>query len=445
MENCKHIKLDHYKTLETALKTLNNIQNNKTHRCMDCNSCLYLFFCIDCNFLGCSKNEHYRTHYKNTNHSFAYNTDKDCIYCFVCENYAKRQNTKKLNNFRHDRADIISDINQNSKQDNTKTENSPKTIAPDSQGETYGQPLGSNTTTVLLAKLSDKAYKVFPCVMIKGFANLGNTCYLNSLLSILIYSDEFKDYFLGNKHCIASCWEENCILCGFKEIYSDIYSKQQGVTFHNFLFRLTKKDPYFLGSKQHDVHELFIHIAELIHNSNKELKCVCLMHTTFFGINYVNYTCVSCNFAYQREEEYFNLSLQLSDSMNTSLQNFFDYEIINDLKCEKCNINTDFSRKCEIKVLPKLLCLHVKRFKCEDKRITKIADLIYNDNSLKLNDKCYYLYGFIVHEGDLNKGHYVSYIRIEDTFKCFDDEKIKDATVNDIQKNKSYIVFYRQI
>lgn len=450
VETCPHIKIDNIKTLQTALANIPNAHHS--YKCSTCQSCLYLLFCIHCNYIGCAKNKHARSHYKETGHAFAYNTDKGYLYCYSCEDYIKNYCLKNLINH-HSRSTHKKPENTNAPEDSPKhstqdTEGNDKLQQSLVRSELHhyqGLLLNAGEGSQILYKLSEKVYKKYPCVIIKGFGNLGNTCYLNSLMAVLIYSNEFRDYFLGNKHCIASCWVENCMLCGFKEIYTDLYSKLPGITFHNFIYRLIKKDPYFIGSKQHDVHELFIHLADLIHKEGTSDKCNCLMHGTFFGINSITFICQSCNYTFHREEEYFDLSLQINVNVSSSVKKFFDGEIVGDIKCEQCGTNSSFERKYEIKRLPKLLCLHIKRFEFKNNRITKIMDLIENDSTILLGDKHFYLYGFIVHEGDINNGHYKSYIRIKNKFRCFDDENIKKATSKDIQKNASYLMFYRQM
>lgn len=452
MNSCPHIKLENLKVLQSALKEFYGDKKDEKFECNKCNSSLYLLFCAHCFQIGCTRNKHNRMHFQEKNHFLAYNIEKRHLFCYSCEDYIRRHDLKNLYYYE-------SHLNLESKSGDKRTESLDNSIFTseffnDSNKNQLRSSIRSgsqnflfkpNTDSVLLDKLNDKIYKKYPCIIIKGFGNLGNTCYINSLLSILIYSDEFKNYFLGNKHCISSCWEENCILCGFKEIYTDLYSKLPGITFHNFFYRLIRKDSYFLGSKQQDVHELFIHLADLIHKTGDSVGCKCLMHSIFYGMNKIHFSCLACNQRFIKQEEFFDLSLQITESVSTSLKKFFDSEIVTNLNCDKCGVNAQFDRKYEASILPKLLCLHIKRFEFKNGRITKITDVIHNDNIILLGSTYFYLYGFIVHEGDINSGHYLSYVRINNKFKCFNDENIRNVKARDVQVNSSYLLFYRKI
>lgn len=81
--------------------------------------------------------------------------------------------------------------------------------------------------------------------------------------------------------------------------------------------------------------------------------------------------------------------------------------------------------------LPRYLLLHIKRF---DDQFSKINNRISypalldiktegGDKQLLGNTR-YALMGLTVHQGTINAGHYIAYVKRRDKWYCFNDERI---------------------
>ncbi|KAM0685039.1 hypothetical protein COBT_003752, partial [Conglomerata obtusa] len=102
-----------------------------------------------------------------------------------------------------------------------------------------------------LYNLPDKIYKKLPCTVFKGATNLGNTCYINSLLQILLSIIEFKKEILKNEHnCING--NKNTIQNIFYDTILDMYSHTGSMMHSNLLYYLCKNDSSYKGSLQFD-------------------------------------------------------------------------------------------------------------------------------------------------------------------------------------------------
>jgi Ubiquitin C-terminal hydrolase len=114
--------------------------------------------------------------------------------------------------------------------------------------------------------------KASPITMlgVSGLVNLGNTCFMNTVLQCLLHTPMFSDLFLGDSilsfiHPLKQK-EKNLLALQMnalaKEMATNKTSKVIPTKFHkNFI----KKFPMFSGSEQHDCHECLSLILDSLH------------------------------------------------------------------------------------------------------------------------------------------------------------------------------------
>jgi len=56
----------------------------------------------------------------------------------------------------------------------------------------------------------------------------------------------------------------------------------------------------------------------------------------------------------------------------------------------------------------------------------------------------YNLIGIIVHTGQVNSGHYVSYSKRGDDWYLFDDENTRKVSAKDVSLKEAYILLYQK-
>ncbi|KAI4190901.1 MAG: hypothetical protein L6R41_000502 [Letrouitia leprolyta] len=174
------------------------------------------------------------------------------------------------------------------------------------------------------------------------------------------------------------------------------------------------------------------------------------VHELFEGTLTSETKCLTCENVSQRDETFLDLSVDLDQhsSVTSCLRKFSEEEMLcerNKFHCDRCGGLQEAEKRMKIKRLPRILALHLKRFKyTEDlQRLQKLFHRVVYPYHLRLfnttddaedPDRLYELYAVVVHiGGGPYHGHYVSIIKTEDRgWLLFDDELVEPV-------DKSYV------
>jgi ubiquitin carboxyl-terminal hydrolase 9/13 len=167
------------------------------------------------------------------------------------------------------------------------------------------------------------------------------------------------------------------------------------------------------------------------------------VHELFEGTLTSETRCLTCENTSQRDEPFIDLSVDLDQhsSVTSCLRKFSEEEMLcerNKFHCDKCGGLQEAEKRMKIKRLPRILALHLKRFKyTEDlRRLQKLFHRVVYPYYLRLfnttddaedPDRLYELYAVVVHiGGGPYHGHYVSIIKTQDRgWLLFDDEMVE--------------------
>eukprot|EP01060_Flectonema_neradi_P014124 TRINITY_DN20844_c0_g1_i1.p1 TRINITY_DN20844_c0_g1~~TRINITY_DN20844_c0_g1_i1.p1 ORF type:complete len:812 (+),score=204.78 TRINITY_DN20844_c0_g1_i1:39-2438(+) len=181
---------------------------------------------------------------------------------------------------------------------------------------------------------------------LKGLQNLGNTCFFNSVIQSVSNTP-------GMVEAIMKASSEGKIGSFTTATYAlilKLHSSTESVTaqLRMLLSELHRTGPQFAGYGQHDAHELTRFMSErveleYISNSKKSETgsdpTINPFYNTFHGILLSDVRCTTCGQTSNIEEPFYDISLALTRTIDSSLDLFFTDELLEGYKhpCKHCN------------------------------------------------------------------------------------------------------------
>ncbi|PVH76016.1 ubiquitin carboxyl-terminal hydrolase-like protein [Cadophora sp. DSE1049] len=332
---------------------------------------------------------------------------------------------------------------------------------------------------------------------IRGIYNMGATCYMNVILQSLMQNPLLRNFHLGDGHRSSECTRKNCVACAMDEMFQAFHAQPEtvGYSAHNMLacFWMSKRKAYeeLASNKEQDAHEFFQFLTEELHEINAnahrqaledgapspkrarpDSSCNCIVHQTFYGRTQSTITCQGCGEIRTSVQQFMDLSLGLDvlskkKSIKTtglSVKRCLEAEYKQAERCEyTChNCGTKEAKKLSsIKSLPNVLSLQLKRFKQSNGSASKIETKVsfplkldmypYTNRARGQDSKqnselargcTYELQSVVVHVGNLETGHYISYSRVGNQWFKFNDHNVTLASKSDVLNSEAFILFY---
>lgn len=283
----------------------------------------------------------------------------------------------------------------------------------------------------------------------KGFNNIGNTCYLNAGLQMLI-----QNKLLCN--LILKYSQQSPILKIIGNFINEYYSgSNQAITPIDIKRIVEEKQDLFCGYNQQDSTEFIVYLLNIIDEEIKKINPTSSGIEQIFGIQInsrIKCKLKSCLKLYNKCE-YNNILLLDIDLHCKSLDDAYrtfkssdKLETDNKYFCESCNDKRVASKRNEIKEWPQYLFVWLKRYSQVGRNIMKNSQPIKIDIEWRHQNS---LQGAVIHSGDLYGGHYV-YVGKQDDNKwyLFNDSsvsEIRSMEELDIHLSNAYWLCYKKI
>uniref|UniRef100_A0A8K9V8T1 Ubiquitin carboxyl-terminal hydrolase 8 n=1 Tax=Oncorhynchus mykiss TaxID=8022 RepID=A0A8K9V8T1_ONCMY len=320
-----------------------------------------------------------------------------------------------------------------------------------------------------------------------GLRNLGNTCYMNSILQCLCNTPAMVDYFnknlyqedinraniLGHRGEVA---EEFGVI--MKALWSGLY---KCISPRDFKVTIGKINESFSGQEQQDSQELLLFLMDGLHEDlNKcehynikeenddlddqraanqawtkhKLLNESVIVALFQGQFKSTVQCLTCHRKSRTFETFMYLTLPLASTNKCSLQDclklFSKEEKMTDQNkvfCRHCKALRDSVKKLEIWKVPPIILVHLKRFSYEGRWKQKLQttvdfplenlDLSQYVIGPRLGLKRYNLFGVSNHYGGLDGGHYTAYCKnaMKQRWYKFDDHEVSEISTSTVKSS----------
>ena len=326
--------------------------------------------------------------------------------------------------------------------------------------------------------------------MIKGIPNLGNTCFLNTCLQLLLQTPELEvndnDSEVATKNILEKHlwiewkkWKENSTDESFHSLFQTIryIADKKGFTL-------------FTGYVQNDLSEFLLFFMDTLHeyfkrprnmkingniqNETDKIAVDCykmLQDTyqneyseiidTFYGIYISKIYSLEKDLS-SKPESFFLLDLPIPHSTipnSISIYSCFDHYIspeymengwIDETTKQMKSVHKQIAFWC----FPKILVITLQRCQLQPNHISKKMDLIdFPITNLDLSKYVvgynarkyvYDLYGVVNHIGDVNGGHYTAFVLSEEKWYHCNDHIIENVIdPRQIITPMAYVLFYR--
>ena len=334
-----------------------------------------------------------------------------------------------------------------------------------------------------------------------GLKNLGNSCYMNTCLQILIHSQDFIKRLLSKKSLIN---KSHPISYYFYSLIEEMINSRES-SFEPSIFKKIisiqhPEFPEFRKYTQFDTQEFCRIILEDLNSELNEIKdkiaykelktsgkskIECdkeydklfrsressIIIDSFYGQIINIFICSKCKtktFSFQKildlpllipennDKDDINEIISLKDLLN----DYFKEDEKIKFKCENCNHKRKHEKEIKISQSPNILILSFQRIFFDDKKKKKNKRKIKFKEKLSIkeyiDEDCghgeeykYYLYGIACHAGDIDFGHYFAYIKINDKdWYEFNDSKVKyigDNIISESIFRDAYALFFKKI
>ncbi|GAA6048143.1 hypothetical protein JCM3770_003682 [Rhodotorula araucariae] len=308
-----------------------------------------------------------------------------------------------------------------------------------------------------------------------GLQNLGNTCFLNSALQVLLHTPPLVRYLESQAHTPANCAMVQkkgfCMTCAMKVLAKQSFTSGKRSYAPAIVVKHLKSIArHFRLGRQEDSHEFLRFFVDAMQASalfgknpklEQKVKETTFVHQLFGGRLRSRVHCLACGHNSDTFDSILDVSLDLAGGRATSLKDALENLVRKDklsgqnkYKCEKCKKLVNAEKNFTIDEAPLVLTVHLKRFTPTGRKLTyplKYPEQLklgpYMSSATADAGPSYRLYGLILHSGSgPHSGHYTAYVRAaDDKFYDMNDDFVSPAPGGGrapLGERNAYVLFY---
>uniref|UniRef100_A0A8C6FPG3 Ubiquitin carboxyl-terminal hydrolase n=1 Tax=Moschus moschiferus TaxID=68415 RepID=A0A8C6FPG3_MOSMO len=329
-----------------------------------------------------------------------------------------------------------------------------------------------------------------------GLRNLGNTCFMNSILQCLSNTRELRDYCLQRlylRDLSHGSRAHTALMEEFAKLIQTIWTSSPNdvVSPSEFKTQIQRYAPRFVGYNQQDAQEFLRFLLDGLHNEVNRVTArpksspENLDHLPddekgrqmwrkyleredsrigdlFVGQLKSSLTCTDCGYCSTVFDPFWDLSLPIAKrgypevTLMDCMRLFTKEDVLDgDEKptCCRCRARKRCIKKFSIQRFPKILVLHLKRFsesRIRTSKLTTFVNFPLRDLDLRefasenTNHAVYNLYAVSNHSGTTMGGHYTAYCRspVTGEWHTFNDSSVSPMSSSQARTSDAYLLFY---
>ncbi|XP_049273949.1 ubiquitin carboxyl-terminal hydrolase 36 isoform X2 [Rhipicephalus sanguineus] len=304
-----------------------------------------------------------------------------------------------------------------------------------------------------------------------GLINMGNTCFMNTVIQCLTYCPPLANYLLHqDDHCTKCKTLNFCMMCELQRHMKRALEKSGDTIKPLYIYqRLKAIAKHFQFGQQEDAHEFLRYVIDnlwkaALANYDGDVKLdpaskeTTVVNEIFGGYHRSQVTCMKCKEKSNTYDHFMDLILDIKNasSLETALEKFVEPELLqndNAYKCPRCNIKVMAQKRFTVHRAPNVATFQLKRFDANRMFGGKITKHVSYPEHLELrpfmSDKhgdpvTYRLNAVLVHLGaSCNSGHYFCFVRNSNgSWYCMDDSRVHQVSLGQVLNQQAYVLFY---
>jgi len=328
-----------------------------------------------------------------------------------------------------------------------------------------------------------------------GLRNIGNTCFMNSVIQCLSNTKLLTNYLLNDEHVrdinTTNSSMKGSLIKAFATVIKGLWKSNGRVVDPSSLKGAVQRfAPRFSGYNQEDSQEFLRYLLEGLHEDvNRVMTKPQPIHTEidsslsvceqameawkryirrddshlvdlFVGQLKSTLCCSDCNHESVTFEPFWDLSLGIPSrtgevSLLDCLDTFTKEEVLDGDEmptCERCKTRRKSTKRYSLYRLPKILVVHLKRFSPSERNRNKLSTTVtfplnglnlsrYTDSVTNCSYNCYAISN---HSGTLYSGHYTAYAKHAQSgqWHSYNDSRVSKCSSSNVISNEAYLLFF---